>query len=172
MQAEWENGGGQDSGRKRESTWRLSTGDDLENALRSAERLLAEAEERRRHEQNINYAIVSVMVATLLSLVASLVVISEVLSFGAGTRILGAILSFAVAAAILIYLFFALQRHRSSIGSEFILRLAVQASSLVNAALVDVSEREKWSYLKLETAKIRLSAFPLLEPDRFSPRRK
>src|SRR5690242_16894044 len=122
MQADRESGGKQRSERKRESTWRLSTGDDLENALRSAERLLAEAEERRRHEQNITYAIVSVMVATLLSLVASLVVISEILSFGTGTRVLGATLSFAVAALILVYLFYALQRHRSSIGSEFILR--------------------------------------------------
>jgi hypothetical protein len=158
--------------RNRESEWKLSTGDDLENALRAAERLLHEAEERRRHEQNITYAIVSVIVATLLSLAASLVVVVEVVSFGQGARFLAATLSFIVAGAIFIYLFISLQRHRSSIGSDFILRLAVQASSMVNAALVDVSEREGWSYLRLETAKIRLSAFPLLEAERLPPARE
>jgi hypothetical protein len=43
---------------------------------------------------------------------------------------------------------------------------------MVNAALVDVSEREGWSYLRLETAKIRLSAFPLLEAERLPPARE
>jgi hypothetical protein len=158
--------------RNREAAWRLSTGDDLENTLRAAERLLHESEERRRHEQNVTHAIGSIIVATLLSLVASLVVVVDVVSFGQAARVLAGTVSFIVAGAVLLYLFIVLQRHRNSIGSEFILRLAVRASSLVTAALVDVSEREKWSYLRLEATKLRLSAFPLLGSDRIRPGHK
>jgi hypothetical protein len=149
----------------------MSTGEELESALRAAERLLHESEERRRHEQNITYAILSIIVAILLSLGASLVVVVEVASFGQTTRFLAATVSFIVAGSVLLYLFVALQRHRSSIGSQFILRLATQASSLVTAALVDVAEREQWSYLRVEATKLRLSAFPLLESDRISERK-
>jgi hypothetical protein len=39
----------------------------------------------------------------------------------------------------------------------------------VNAALIEVADREKWSYLRLEATKIRLSAFPLLEVERMRP---
>jgi hypothetical protein len=172
MQAEHEDQPRRQQRRNRGTAWRLSTSADLENALTAAERLLHGAEERRRHEQNITYAIVSIIVITLLSLAASLVVVVEVASFGQTTRFWAAAISFIVAGVILLCLFIALQRHRTSIGSQFILRLAVQAASLVTAALVDVAEREEWSYLRLEATKLRLSAFPLLESDRLPPGRK
>ena len=149
--------------RGRQEAWRLATGQDIEEALRAAERLLMQAEERRRHEQNLMLAIISAIVATTLSLIAALVVVVQLSSIAA---LFGGGLSFFAAFVVLVYWIRLLQRHRANIASEFMLRLSVKGSSMVNAALIDVAERESWSYLRLESAKLRLSAFPLLDPGR------
>jgi hypothetical protein len=145
------------------TAWKLSTGEDLENALRAAERLLAQAEERRRHEQNRTYAILSTMVAATLSLFASIFAATEFLAGGyVRAQQSAAFLTVLAVFAVLMLSIRALLRQRRQIDFDFTLRLAVELASMINEALLDVAEREKWSYLRLQATKLRLSGFPLI----------
>jgi hypothetical protein len=151
--------------RERRSAWKLSTGDDLESALRAAERLLQQAEDRRRHEQNRTFALLSGIAGTTLSLFGSLVVVVEFASFGSSeARALTALLSFLSAAVVISLMVRSLAIQRRRIAFDFTLTLAAQISAMVAEALVDVADREVWSYLRLQATKLRLSAFPLIGP--------
>lgn len=133
--------------------WRLSEGDDLENALHAAERLLAEAEERRRHEQNRTFAIVSIMVGVVLSLTASLIAIRYVFAF---VPVVASVLILALLVRALI-----VQRRR--VALDYTLRLACQLASMIGESYLDVADREAWSYLRREATKLRLAAFPMYD---------
>jgi Flp pilus assembly protein TadB len=137
--------------------WRLSDGDDLENALHAAERLLAEAEERRRHEQNRTFATVSIIVGVILSLAASLIAVPAYI-FGLIPVVIGG--------AILVLLFRELLRQRQRMAHDFTLRLASQLAAMIGETYLELADREEWSYLRREATKLRLAAFPLYDPYR------
>ncbi len=152
---------------RRAEHWKLSSGEDLEIALRAAEDLLHRAEDTRRHEQNRGLGIWSLMVGTVLSLFASLLWVVDLLLVGdSWSRVLVAAVGTVVGVLVLLVLVRALILQRRRIFFDYQLRLASQISGMVNEAVVDVAEREGWSYLRLQTTKLRLSAFPLLDPDR------
>jgi len=150
--------------------WKLASGDDLERALRAAEHLLAQAEERRRHEENRSFALTSVVIGVVLSLAASLVAVVKVFSFeSVGGTVLATVFSILLSSVILTMSLRALLRQRHNNEGGHTLRLATEIAALVGEAMVDVADREKWSYLRLEATKMRLSAFPLLDrPHRMS----
>ncbi|MEU1587820.1 hypothetical protein [Micromonospora sp. NPDC005710] len=139
----------------------MSSGDDLEGALRAAERLLVQAEERHRHGQNLTTAILSIMVGTALSFIASL----AFFGFGAGgvSTIVG-FLTAITTVGVLIITLRALMRQRQRMNLDYTLRIATQLSSMVDEALVDVAEREEWSYLRIDATKLRLAVFPAHNP--------
>ncbi|MFC8671439.1 hypothetical protein ACFUEN_02050 [Streptomyces griseorubiginosus] len=147
----------------------LPTGNDLEWALRAAEQLLARAEERRRHEHNRFFAVVSVMAGTIISLFASLVAVVEVITFSnAAMRIVVTTFPVAVSSVVLLLSARALRRYQQEGELDMTMRLATQISSMVGDAMLDVAAAENWSYLRVEAMKLRLSAFPLVDrPRRF-----
>lgn len=153
--------------RDRAEAWRLSTGDDIETALRAAERLLQQAEDRRRHEQNVRIGILSIAIVTFLSLIASILVTVQALEFGhtvieVGAAVVGVVITICVLAGLAA----AIVRQRRRVAFDYAHRLATQLSSMITEAVVDVAERERWSYLRLQSTRLRLSAFPLFDPAR------
>lgn len=155
------------SSHDRARAWRLSDGDDLEQALRAAERLLQQAEERHRHEQNRGFAIVSLLVAVGLSLVASLLVVVQVIQFRSSSAEVPVATGGAIATGVALFLLLrAVLNQRRRIAHDYTLRLATQLASMITEALVDVAERERWSYLHLQATKLRLSAFPMFDPSK------
>ncbi len=151
----------------RVKAWRLSSGDDLEVALRAAERLLQQAEERHRHEQNRGFALLSLLVAVGLSLVASLLIVVQVIQFrSSSAEVPVATGGVMVAAAGLLLLLRTLLNQRSRIRHDYTLRLATRLASMISESLVDVADRERWSYLRLQATKLRLSAFPMFDPSK------
>jgi cation transport ATPase len=158
--------------RDRAEAWRLSTSEDLESTLKAAERLLRQAEERSRHEQNRTGAILSVMAATVLSLFAGILLAVQLLMYGSITQAFAAIISVVAAIVVLGFSIRALLIQRQRVTLDFTLHLATQMSSMVSEALLDVADREKWSYLRLQSTKLRLSAFPLLDSPLDAPDRR
>ena len=159
--------------RDRAKAWNLSSGEDLEHALRAAERMLQQSEARRRHEQNRTFALVSIVLGTTLSLVASLVVIIQFVTFGTATAkvataLIPALASFLVVASLLR----ALIKQIKKAGLDYLLDIAMQLSGMIDEALIDVAEREEWSYMRIQATKLRLSAFPLREDRRYHTRKK
>ena len=101
------------------------------------------------------------MAGTALSVFASLFWVVDIATFGGGlTRIYAASLSLLAGLFVMSVLVRAIVRERRQGSFDYQWRLATQIASMVNEALVDVAERENWSYLRLETTKLRLSAFP------------
>lgn len=136
--------------------WRLSTGDDLEGALRAAERLLQQAEERRRHEDNRLFAIGSILVGVGLSFIASFISLFRYAN-------LALALSTVITAGLLLGLLRWLMVQRRRNPADQVLDLATQLSSMAGEVLLDVAERERWSFVRIEATKLRLAAFPLPE---------
>jgi hypothetical protein len=155
------------TGRDELAAWRISTGVDVEDALRAGERLLAQAEERHRHGQNVTIGLYSIMVGTGLSFVASIVISFRVLSFGYGNaEATVAIVTAAATLAILLATARALFIQRQRMYTDYTLRIATELAAIVDEVLVEVAERERWSHLRIETTKLRLSVFPVYRPTR------
>lgn len=164
--------GGRSASGARGRAWNLGTGEELEVALRAAERLLVQAGEQRRHEHNRRFTIISIIIGTILSLFASLVAVVEVSSFSSsGMRVTVTVFPVLAAAVILGISIVSLVKERSGSSLDPTLRLAVQIASMVGEAMVDVADREGWSYLRVESTKLRLAAFPLLDRPRLFGRR-
>ena len=154
------------------SAWNIGNGEDLELALRAAERLLSYAEERMRHEQNRTFAIISVITGTTLSLIASLIAVFEFANYGSLSRVsLGALITSIGSFVILAFMVRALYVHRRRATLDRTLQIAAQLSSIVSEALITIAERENWSYLRLQSTKLRLSVFPLIDVSDYSRRR-
>lgn len=142
--------------------WDIS-GDDLEIALYSAERMLAQAEDRRRYEQNRVVGLTSLLLFILLSMFASIFgAVQSALYFDTasvvatgGTAAVTAILSSIILRSITV------RRRRTRRDVQ--LYLAARLGRMVSDVLLDVAARERWSYFRVETCKLRLSAFPLIE---------
>jgi hypothetical protein len=144
----------QDARRRAESTWRLTDGDDLEDALRAAERLLAQAEERHRHGQNITIAYLSLIIGVAISFLATI-------TFLDSYRVL---ISAPLILAILVGSVSALYKQRQRMIMDYTLQIATQLASMVDEVLVDVAEREEWSHVRTDATKLRLSVFPVYRP--------
>jgi hypothetical protein len=153
------------SARKRAEAWKLSDGADIEYALGAAEYLLWQAEERRRHEQNVRVGIWTTLAFVSLSLGSSVFALIQVVVFNHDApEILAALAGVIVTSAVMVIIWRSLRRQQRRISLDYTLRIATQLSAMINEALVDVAEREKWSYLRLQATKLRLSAFPLHDP--------
>ncbi|MBQ0853392.1 hypothetical protein J8N05_35080 [Streptomyces sp. BH-SS-21] len=154
-------------GDSRAARWNLSDGEELERALRSAEHLLAQAEERKRHENNRTFATLSVIAGTVFSLAASLVAVAELITFSnTGSRVFATITPVVVSVSVIVTSVISLLRDRRELEDEYPMRLATQIASMVAETMLDVAEREDWSYFRLEVTKLRLSAFPLIDRPR------
>lgn len=131
--------------------WHLSTTEDVERALSAAERLLRQGEERRRHLQNRTFAMLSLIFGLSLSLFASLLASS--LAASAATLMIGTgVLAFALRE---------LLRLRQIAKYDRTLQLATELAAIAREAFLEVAEREHWSYVRVESTKLRLSAFPI-----------
>ncbi|MFB8279533.1 hypothetical protein [Nocardia colli] len=137
----------------------LSDGKDLEKALEAAERLLAQAEERHRHEQNRTFTIWSLIVGVVISMGASLIAIRSFYALEIVTIPIG------ICMVLLMILFFWLSIQKKRMEYDFRLTHASRLAALINEAYLEVSQREEWSYLRREATRIRLSAFPLVDSD-------
>ncbi|WP_063045986.1 hypothetical protein [Nocardia pseudovaccinii] len=134
--------------------WQLADGHDMENALQAAERLLGEADERHRHEENRTFTIVSLIVAVGLSLAASLFAIRSLSSLNlAGIPIF-------ISSIVLFVLVRALQRQRRRMAHDYTLQLSAELASLIGEVYIEISEREQWSLLRRQSTRLRLNAFP------------
>jgi uncharacterized membrane protein required for colicin V production len=155
--------------RDRATVWRLGSGEDLEHALRAAERLLSEAETRHRHQQSITHGLLSIVAGLVLSLIASLVIFSQYFEYGNGntSRAAASFVSALATFAVLTVSVRALIRYRQRAELDYTIHLSVQMATMIDEAFVDIAEREQWSYLRVEATKLRLSAFPALKPSRY-----
>lgn len=140
----------------------LSDGKDLEKALEAAERMLASAEERHRHEQNRTFTIWSLIVGVVISLAASLIAVRSF--YG----LIFSIIPIVVCSILLAILFSWLLVQRRRSRYDFRLGHASRLAALINESYLEVSDREQWSYLRREATRIRLSTFPLHDSARSS----
>jgi hypothetical protein len=144
------------------AAWRLATGEDLEHALRAAERLLSQAENRHRHGQNVTNGLYSIMIGTGLSFIASLAISLRFLTFGYGTtENATAIITAIVTVVVLAVTVGALFQQRQRMYMDNTLKIATRLAAMIDELLVEVAEREKWSQLRIESTELRLSVFPV-----------
>lgn len=130
-----------------------ATGNDVERALGAAEKLLAEGADESRHLQTLRFAAVSFLIVTLLSIggLAIGFVRSQALA------LLGVAFGLGIPAAVLL-LRLALRRTRSQ-STE----LASEIAAMVGEVITDVAAREAWSQLRIDSCRLRLSAFPIVD---------
>lgn len=146
----------------RAGNWNLASSTDIDRALRAAEGLLGQAQEATRHEQNIRLTLFSLLGATVISLIGSLTVV-----FSRGFHSLGYFLTVLStlglgAATIVIALTLRRRLILFTTRRDYRLSIACDIAHLVDDVYIEVGEEEKWSYLHLESIRLRLSAFPLL----------
>lgn len=141
-----------------------STGQELEDALAAAERVLQTALEERRHAENRRVGAYS-LVLTIVSVIGVLVAIAESAGFGRG---LGAAAAVVVvfglpATAVLVRTVL-----RASADQSARYEVATQIAAMVGDVFPEIARREDWSYFRREATRLRLAAFPL-NPARTAP---
>ena len=154
-----------DSSRERRSSqWRLGTGEDVDRALWAAEHLLARAIERRRHEQNRRFGLLSGIGATTLTMFFLILSFVDFVQFSSNSvRVVVATISILAGSAIIGSMLWGLMAQRRRLYRDDAGLMAAELASIINSVLFDVADREEWSYFRLETTKLRLAAFPLPE---------
>ena len=151
-------------GRDRATAWKLGSGDDIELTLSAAERLLGHAEERRRHAQNRTFAVGSLAFGTTLSAFVSALALAESISYGFfGFAAVGAILSLLVGFLVAAVAARWIVRQRYVARFDYSLRLAAEMAGLVGELYGAIAEKEDWSYLRVQSTRLRLSVFPLVD---------
>ncbi len=130
---------------------RRATGDDVERALGAAEKLLAEGLDESRHLQNLRFAAVSFFIVTIVSLGGLAV------GFFYEARL---ILAFAFVLGLPVA--FVLLRLAVRPSYRESTEIAAHVASMVGEVITDVAVDEDWSELRLETTRLRLSAFPIV----------
>ncbi|GAA0353747.1 hypothetical protein [Micropruina glycogenica] len=145
------------------SKWKLATGEDLEHALRAAERLLAQAEGRQQHAQNRSFAIVSLIVGAALSMLASMFLVVQFMYREADFQYTALAIPFTLlpAVGVLLYWFRLFLAHKRQTEEDATVELAAELASLVGEVMNDVAQREAWSYMRIKATQLRLSAFPM-----------
>lgn len=134
-----------------------STGDDIESALAAAERLLTQAREDARHAQNVQFAAMSLLILSLVSLAGVVIAIIESAS---SASVLAIASLFAIGAPASLYLL-QMARAASNQRDSLNLEIATEIALMVGDIFLDVAQREKWSVMRRESVRLRLSAFPL-----------
>lgn len=140
--------------------WRLANGTDIEQTLQAAERLLGQAREEERHLRYLYGALAVALTVALASLAGLAVAAGD-----SGFRSTGALLVLVAVSSIVISGFMMLQvsARRNASRSARSGRVAADLAAMVEVAYLEVSEREQWSYLRLQATKRRLAAFSLHE---------
>jgi hypothetical protein len=141
------------------------TGEDIEFALRAAEGLAAEADVAERQDK---MARVWASMATAVILSASALT-AGLLSDRVGTvgfRVLVAIATFILLGGLAAGWWWILGTHYKRQSSYLRLSLAVDIVGIVREVMLEVAERERWSYIRLQATKLRISAFPPANPVR------
>jgi len=142
--------------------WRLASGDDVEACLVAAERLLAQAYEGQRHEQNVRIATGSLAFVTLGSLAGLAFAFAQPDGVGSLATVLTG--SATTIGTVALFMRLAVPRRRSRRAQHVQLVLAQDLASMVGNVFLDVANREHWSVFRMEAYKLRLSAFPLRTP--------
>jgi hypothetical protein len=139
------------------------TGEDIEFALRAAEGLAAEADLAERQDR---IARVWVGMATVVILSASALT-AGLLSGHVGTvgfRVFVSIATFILLGGLSAGWWWILGTHSRGRSSYLRLSLAVDIVGIVREVMLEVAERERWSYVRLQATKLRVSAFPPANP--------
>jgi hypothetical protein len=140
-----------------------SNGDELENALAAAERVLQKVLEEDRHAQNQRVGAFSLLL-TIVSVIGVLVALAESTGFGRGVGAAAAVvIAFGVPATVWLARLAARTSQRRSARFEVVSQLA----AAIRDIFPEIAQREGWSYFRREATRLRLSAFPL-NPDRTS----
>jgi len=134
-----------------------ASGAEIEEALTAAERLLVQAREDARHAQNVQFAAISLLVLSLVSIGGVVIAIIESASPLA-------ILAFASlcalgipAAVYLMQIARSVSRDRDTLA----LQIAVEIATMIGDVFLDVAADESWSMVRVESVRLRLSVFPL-----------
>ena len=117
------------------------------------------------HEQTVRAGLLAIMIFVGISLVSSIIAFAQVVQFQRQyVAMLGTLGGVVITSVVLVIVVRAWQRQRRRMTLDYTHRIATQLSSMINEALVDVAERDNWSYLRLQATRLRLSAFPLYDP--------
>ena len=138
-----------------------ASGTELESALVAAEHLLSRGQEDTRHAQNVRLATVSLSLLTVASMAGIIIAIVESAQTG-GFIALAVLVSAAL--PVCAYLLHLMQDAGGSRAS-FHREVAIDIAGMVREVFLDVAEREEWSRVRIETTRLRLSAFPLRTRD-------
>jgi hypothetical protein len=135
------------------------TGEDIEFALNAAEGLAAEAD-RAEHQANTTRFWASVATALLLALSALTAGTLTGHVGTAGFRVLAAVATVILLTAAASSWWWILRADYRRKSSNLRLSLAQDIVGIVREVMLDVAEREQWSYMRLEATRLRVSAFP------------
>jgi hypothetical protein len=146
-----------------------TSGEDIECALAAAERWLAQAQDEVRHSRNLEIGLFTAFAIAVASLLGFGIALDNSSSHSYG--MVGALSAILVVSSSVTGAFIMRQLYLSRRSSQFSYRrrVATELATMVEAAYLEVSEREHWSYLRLNTTKLRLEAFPLGEDTMRSP---
>lgn len=149
--------------RDRAAVWKLANGEDVERGLTAAERMWGQALEDARHSQNLQIVLVSTATLGLASLLGFGLALydSRFLSYQAIASLVAFITIISTIVGAFLIRRISVYRYASQFGHSR--RLAAELAAMIEAAYLEISEREQWSYLRLQTTKLRLAAFPLSE---------
>ena len=135
------------------------TGDDIELALRAAESLAAEAGLAER-QASMSRFWASVGTAVLLASSALTVGMLTAHIGTVGFRIFAAIATVILLIAATSCWWWILRTDYRQKSFNLRLSLAQEIVGIVREVILDVSQREHWSYIRLEATRLRISAFP------------
>lgn len=151
--------------RRRQAEQQALQGEDLELALRAAERLAAEAGLAGEQESLSRiWAVVATAVILSATALSAGLLGDHVGTFGFRVCLVIATCGLLGALAACWWLILRARYRRKSL--YFRLNLAQGIVGMLREVVLDVAERENWSYIRLETTNLRISAFPLGRPNR------
>lgn len=137
----------------------LVTGEDIELALRAAESLAAEAD-LVDHQDDITRIWASMATAVILSAAALTAALLSDHIKAVGVRVFGIIAVVILLGSVAAFLWWLARASFKPKSSQLRLSLAQDIVGIVREVMLDVAEREGWSYLRLQATKNRISAFP------------
>lgn len=135
------------------------TGDDIELALRAAEGLAAEADLAER-QASMTRSWASVGTAVLLATSALTIGMLTGHIGTVGFRVFAAVATVFLLTAAASCWWWILRADYRQKSSNLRLSLAQEIVGIVREVMLDVSQREHWSYIRLEATRLRISAFP------------
>jgi hypothetical protein len=134
------------------------TGDDIEHALRAAESLAAEADlEERQATVTRFWATVGNALLLAVSVLTAGLAIGHVGS--GGFRVFAGVAAAILLAAAASCWRWILQAGYRQKSANLRRGLAQEIAGMVREVILDVSQRERWSYIRLEATRLRISAF-------------